>query len=142
AGAVAFLERTASGQAMQAIVSDQLGARAVGLPVDRLLAVAFGLAGALAGVAAVVAAPAAPVSADTGALLGLKGLAATLLGRFGPPWTVFGAGLVLGVIEAAVTSLHIGPVRLGPEFRDIIPLVVAVAVMAARGLAEAVAEDE
>ena len=140
--AVAFLDRTHTGQGLQAIASDDLAARAVGLPVDRLRALAFGLAGALAGVAAVVAAPAAPVSANTGALLGLKGLAAALLGRFGPPWSVFGAGLVLGVVEAAVASLHIGPVRLGPEYRDIIPLVLAVIVMAARGLAQALAEDE
>jgi branched-chain amino acid transport system permease protein len=140
--AVALLERTDAGKALQAIASDDVGARAVGLPVDRLLALAFGLAGVLAGLAAVVAAPSAPVSVDTGALLGLKGLAAALLGRFGPPWSVFGAGLVLGVIETAVASLHLGPVRLGPEYRDIVPLVLAVIVMAARGLVHAVAEDE
>lgn len=140
--AVAFLERTHSGRALQAVASDEIGARAVGLPVDRLLCLAFGLAGGLAGMAAIVAAPAAPISAETGALLGLKGLAAALLGRFGEPWKVFNAGLILGVVEAAVASLHLGPIRLGVEYRDIIPLALAIAVMAARGLAEARAVDE
>jgi branched-chain amino acid transport system permease protein len=132
AGASWLLGRTNLGKALQAVATEPFGARAIGLPVDGLLTAAFALAGVLAAVAAVVAAPAAPVSADTGALLGLKGLVAALLGRFGSPWKVFAAGLAVGVVETAVASLHVGALRLGPAYRDIIPLALAVVVMAVR----------
>ncbi|MDP9342104.1 MAG: hypothetical protein M3Q23_08395 [Actinomycetota bacterium] len=124
----AVLRRSRHGKALQALASDLDAADAVGLPVDRLLAAAFAGIGALAALAAVVAAPGAPVNADTGALLGLKGLAAALLAGFGSPWRSFAAGLGIGVLETAVASVHIGGFRLGPSWRDVAPLVVAVLV--------------
>jgi branched-chain amino acid transport system permease protein len=125
-----ILTRTRFGRALQAIESTEEGARLVGIPTDRLLALAFGLAGALAAVAAVVQAPSAPVSVETGALLGLKGLVAALLVGFTSPWRAFPAGLAVGVLESAVATLDLGPFRLGPEYRDIIPLAVALAAIA------------
>ena len=125
-----ILTRTRFGRALQAIASTQEGAQLVGIPVDRLLAVTFGLAGALAAVAAVVQAPSAPVSVETGALLGLKGLVAALVVGFASSWRAFWAGLGVGVLEAAIASLDIGPFSLGPEYRDIIPLAIALAAIA------------
>ena len=55
------LERTRYGRALQAISSDVEGARFVGLPVEGLVALTFGLVGGLAALAAVAAAPSAPV---------------------------------------------------------------------------------
>ena len=127
-----LLGRTETGRALQAIASDRVGARAVGLPVERLLAVAFALAGVLAAAAAVVEAPAAPVSLDTGALLGLKGLVAALVVGFGSPWRGFVAGLGLGMLEAVVASVHIGGLQLGPAYRDIVPLALALVLLAFR----------
>jgi branched-chain amino acid transport system permease protein len=143
AASSAFLERSAPGKALRAISLDQDAARLLGLPVERLLVGAFAFSGALAALAGVVAAPAAPaVSPDTGALLGLKGLAAALLGRFGSPWAVFGAGLAVGVLETTVSAFHLGGVRLGPAYRDLVPLALAIAVMAARRARELAAETE
>ena len=124
------LTGTRFGRALQAISSTREGAQLVGIPVDRLLALAFGLAGALAATAAVVQAPSAPVSVETGALLGLKGLVAALLVGFASSWRAFWAGLAVGVLEAAIATVDIGPLRLGPEYRDIIPLAIALAVIA------------
>jgi branched-subunit amino acid ABC-type transport system permease component len=134
AGAAAVLRRSRQGRALQAVAMDLDAADAVGLPVDRLLALAFAGTGAVAALAAVVAAPGAPVNADTGALLGLKGLAAALIAGFGSPWRSFAAGLGVGLLESAVTTLHVGGFRLGPAWRDVAPLLVAVvvAVMAGR----------
>jgi branched-chain amino acid transport system permease protein len=126
--------------AMRAIADDPPAATIVGLPVDRLLAVGFALAGVLATLAAVLQAPAAPVSADTGALLGLKGLVAALIARFGSPWKAVAAGLAVGVLETSVASLHIGGLRLGPAWRDILPLALAILVIAVRRPAERGAE--
>jgi branched-subunit amino acid ABC-type transport system permease component len=125
-----ILTRTRFGRALQAIESTQEGAQLVGIPTDRLLALAFGLAGALAAVAAVAQAPSAPVSVETGALLGLKGLVAALLVGFSSPWRAFAAGLAVGVLESAIATLNVGPFRLGPEYRDIIPLAVALVAIA------------
>src|SRR5207302_2543234 len=114
----------------------------VGLPVERLLMIAFGLAGVLAGAAAVVEAPAAPVSLDTGALLGLKGLVAALVVGFGSPWAGFAAGLGLGVLESVVASVHIGGFQLGPAYRDLVPLALAVVLLAFRLVGASSTESE
>ncbi len=139
--AAAVLGRSRQGRALQAVAMDIDAADTVGLPVDRLLALAFAGTGAIAALAALVAAPGSPVNADTGALLGLKGLAAALIVGFGSPWRSFVAGLGIGVLEAAVTTLHVGGLRLGPSWRDVAPLLVAVvvAVVVGRGRRRAAA---
>jgi branched-chain amino acid transport system permease protein len=128
------LERTRHGRALQAISSDPEGARFTGLPVEALVALTFGLVGGLAALAAVVAAPSAPFSVDTGALLGLKGLVAALIVRFGSPWAAFAAGLGVGVAEAAIDSLRIGDLGLGPQYGEILPLALALGLIAVRSL--------
>lgn len=130
AGAAWVLGRTDVGRALQAIADERLGASAVGLPVERLLAGAFAGAGLLAAIAAIVEAPSAAVSVGTGSLLALKGLAAALVAGFGSPWRSLGAGLALGVVELGVASLHVGGLRLGPAYRDWVPLALVLAVMA------------
>jgi branched-chain amino acid transport system permease protein len=129
AAAAWFLDRTKAGTALRAIADDRAAATLVGLPTERLLAFAFAAAGAMAALAALVAAPSAPVSTDAGALIGLKGLVAALLAGFGSPWRALGAGVAVGLVETGVSSLHLGPLRLGPQYRDIIPLALAVVVL-------------
>jgi branched-chain amino acid transport system permease protein len=125
-----FLNRTDVGLALQGIAQERLGARAAGLPVEWLMAGTFACAGALAALAAIVEAPAAPVSVDTGSILALKGLAAALLAGFGSPWRALATGFGLGILEYAVTTLHVGALRLGPEYREWIPIAVVLAVLA------------
>ncbi len=128
------LERTRYGRGLQAISSDVEGARFVGLPVEGLVALTFGVVGALAAVAAVAAAPSAPFSVDTGTLLGLKGLVAALIVRFGSPWAAFAAGLGLGLAEAAIDNLRIADFGLGPQYGEILPLAFAIGLIAYRSL--------
>ncbi|MEA2499564.1 MAG: branched-chain amino acid transport system permease protein [Actinomycetota bacterium] len=128
--AAAFLDRTRTGRGLRAIAEDPEAARLMGVPSDRLLAIAFALAGGVAGLAAVIAAPGAPVTVEAGALLGLKGLVAALFARFELPWKVLLAGLGVGVLEAAVASGHLGPLELGPAYRDVVPLAIALAALA------------
>jgi branched-chain amino acid transport system permease protein len=129
AAAAWFLDRTRTGKALRAIADDGDAATLVGLPTERLPALAFAAAGAMAALAAIVAAPSAPVTTDSGGLIGLKGLVAALLAGFGSPWRALGAGLAVGLLEAGVSSLHLGPFRLGPGYRDIIPLALAVVAL-------------
>jgi branched-chain amino acid transport system permease protein len=142
AGASALLRRSRRGTALQAIAMDLDAADVVGLPIDRLLAFAFAGTGAVAALAALVAAPGAPVNADTGALLGLKGLAAALIAGFGSPWRSFAAGLVVGLLESAVATVHVGGFRLGPAWRDVAPLLLAVVVAVVAGRSSAKREAE
>ena len=102
--------------------------------------VAFGVAGAVAGLAAITAAPSAPVSADTGTLLGIKGLAAALAVRFGPAWLVFAAGCAFGLFEAAIANMHLGGLELGPAYSAVIPLALVLLVLALRPPPEALEE--
>jgi branched-chain amino acid transport system permease protein len=136
------LERTRFGRGLQAIASDAEGARIVGVPVDTLVALAFGLAGGLAALAAIVAAPSGAVSVDTGAVLGLKGLVAALVVRFGSPLRAMAAGLALGVLEATIANAHLGSLEFGPEYREVIPLALVLLLVALRPQLEALEERD
>lgn len=135
-----LLARTRFGRGLRAIAADAEGAQVVGVPIQRLTAAAFGLTGALAAVAAVAAAPSGAFSAETGTLLGLKGLVAALVIGFASPWRAFGAGLALGVAEAAIAGLSVGGHQLGPEYREVLPLGVALLWVASRRVGDVVEE--
>ena len=136
------INSTRSGRGLQAIASDREGALVVGVPVERLVALAFGLAGGVAALAAIIAAPSAPVSADTGTLLGVKGLAAALVVRFGPTWLAFAAGVAFGLVEAAIANVSIGVLELGPAYSTAIPLALVLLLLAARPPRDALEEVE
>jgi branched-chain amino acid transport system permease protein len=127
-----ILARTKFGRGLRAIESDVDGAALVGVPVDRLVAGAFALAGGLAAVAAVVAAPSAPFGVESGSLLGVKALLAAALVSFSSPTAGFAAGLGVGVAEAGIANLHVGGLDVGPAYREVIPIAVVLAVVGVR----------
>ena len=136
------LDRTRFGRGLQAIAADADGARIVGVPVDTFVALAFGLAGGLAALAAIVAAPSGSVTVETGAILGLKGLVAALVVRFGSPLRAMVAGLALGVAEATIANAHIASLELGPAYRTVVPLALVLLFVALRPQLEALEEQE
>jgi branched-chain amino acid transport system permease protein len=139
AGAVVLLARTRFGRALEAIAQDFDAATVVGLPVTRLVGAAFGLAGAWAGIAAIVAAPSAAFDVDAAARYGLYGLLAAVVVWFEPRRALV-AGVVLGLVQEAVTSAHAAGLQLGPAYRDVVPLLLGLALLAlhARRSAETV----
>jgi branched-chain amino acid transport system permease protein len=128
------LQRTWFGRSLRAIADDPDGAAIVGIAVERTRALAFGLAGGIAAVAVVVAAPGAPFETGSGTLLGLKGLVAAVLARFGGLWSAFAAGLGLGVVEAALGTGLLGHLPGLASYRELIPLLAAIVVLAFRPL--------
>jgi branched-chain amino acid transport system permease protein len=136
---VTLLQRTRFGRALEAIAQDFDAAVLVGLPVARLVGLAFALAGTWAGLAAILAAPSAAFDVDAAARYGLYGLLAAAVVWF-EPRRALAAGLVLGLIQAAVTSAHAGGLQLGPAYRDVVPLALGLLLFAlqARALTEAV----
>lgn len=129
AGAVLLLARTRFGRALEAIAQDFDAATVVGLPVTRLVGAAFGLAGALAGIAAVVAAPSAAFDVDAAARYGLYGLVAAVVVWFEPRRALV-AGIVLGLVQEAVTSAHAAGLQPGAAYRDVVPLLLGLALLA------------
>jgi branched-subunit amino acid ABC-type transport system permease component len=126
-----LLRRGWFASALTAIASEPDGARLVGLPVEKLLAVAFALAGVLAGVAGLMGAPdAGSIGVSTGALFGLKAIAAAILGGLVSLDRVYLTAIALGVAETCVATL---PAHgAGAGWRDVAPLLLAVVFLAVR----------
>jgi len=87
------------GIAMQAASQNQLAAYYMGIPVQRLNGVVWGLAAAVAAIAGLLLAPITFVHANMG-VIGLKAFPAAVVGGFGSlPGAIVG-GLVIGIVEA------------------------------------------
>ena len=92
---------TGAGAVMRAVSDDREAAALLGVPTERVVIVAFLLAGALAGLAGLLIAPQSPIGLEDGVLLGLKGMAAALLGRLGSLRLAIAGGLAIGAAEGA-----------------------------------------
>jgi len=125
-GLVLFFRNTNLGLAMRAVASNPQAAAVVGLPIGRIRAATFGLAGALGGLAGVLVTPITTLSYDVGVLLGLKGFAAAILGGFGSfPGAILG-GLLLGLLESLSAAY------LSSAYKDVIAFLVLLAVLFVR----------
>jgi branched-subunit amino acid ABC-type transport system permease component len=123
-----FAQRSRTGRAMRAVADDPPTAALMGIPAERMVLLAFALAGVLAGLAGLLSAPGGRATVAGGVVLGLKGTAAALLGRLGSLRGALLAGLGLGVAETLATSWE----RLGPAYADVLPLAVLVVALALR----------
>jgi branched-chain amino acid transport system permease protein len=118
--------RTRWGTAMLAVVQNRAAARLMGIPIKRTVAIAFALSALFAGIAGLLIAPLFNVQSDMGTLFGLKAFAVAILGGITSAWGVMIAGLLFGVLEAAVT------VTIGSGYTQIVTfglVIVALAVM-------------
>jgi branched-chain amino acid transport system permease protein len=132
-----LLTRTRFGRALEAIAQDYDAALVTGLPVARLVGIAFALAGVWAAVAAILAAPSAAFDVDAAARYGLYGLVAAVAAGF-ELRLALAAGIVLGLVQATVTSAHWAG---GVGYRDAIPLLLGLLVLALRPRAPAEAVE-
>ncbi|WP_067138764.1 branched-chain amino acid ABC transporter permease [Microtetraspora malaysiensis] len=121
-----LLVLTGTGTAMKAVSEDPTAAALLGLPVRRLVLIAFVVAGALAGLAGLLLSPDRSVGVDDGVILGLKAIAAALLGGLGSVRGALAGGLALGVIESFITASSV----LGPRYADVVPLAILLIVLA------------
>jgi branched-chain amino acid transport system permease protein len=130
-GGMRLLRRTRFGRALEAIAQDFDAAVLVGLPVARLVGIAFALAGVWAGLAAILAAPSAAFDVDAAAKYGLYGLLAAAVVWFDARRALL-VGIALGLVEETVSSAHIGGASLGPAYRDVVPLALGLVLLAWR----------
>jgi len=97
-GLLIFFNHTLFGKAFRASSINQIGAKLIGIKINRVRLFGFGLAGGLGAIAGIAIAPIEFTGYSVGLMEGLKGLVVALLGG----WTIGGtvvAGLALGLME-------------------------------------------
>lgn len=99
-----FFNHTLIGKAMKAAAVNRRAAAWVGIPVERMVALAFALSAALGAVGGVVFTPLTSTEFDIGVAFTLKGFAAAIIGGLGNITGAIVGGLVLGVLEALSTA--------------------------------------
>ena len=121
-GLFAMFKYSKLGIAMQAASQNQLAAYYMGIPVQRLNGLVWGLAAGVAAIAGLLLAPITFVHANMG-FIGLKAFPAAVVGGFGSlPGAIVG-GLVIGIVEA-VSGFYL------PEgFKDIAPYIVVLLML-------------
>lgn len=121
-----FVQRTRLGRAMRATAEDPRAARLVGIPVDRVIAMAFLIGSAFAALAGILYAQAYGFAHPTmGFLPGLKALIAAVLGGIGSiPGAALG-GLVLATIE----TFAAGYLPSGSAYRDAIGFAILILLL-------------
>lgn len=114
------------GTAMLAVVQNRNAARLMGIPIRRVIAIAFALSALFAGMAGVLIAPLFNVTADMGTVFGLKAFAVAILGGITSAWGVMVAGLLFGIVEALITA------TLGSGWTQILSFALVIAALAWR----------
>lgn len=121
-----FLRFTKFGTAIRATAQHPGAARVVGIDVDRVHAVTFGIAVALAAIGGALLGPLYLVFPQMGDLPLVKGLAAIILGGLGSVWGAVIGGLAIGVVEALSTLV------IPTDYRDAVTFVAIAAVLLLR----------
>ena len=98
------LAHTRTGKAMQAVAQNRVGATLIGLEVDRLYLIAFGVSSALAGVAGVMVSVLLYASPYVGLVFTLKAFAIIVMAGLGNLRAVIPAAFALGLAEAYVQT--------------------------------------
>lgn len=95
-----FIKKTTLGSTIEAVAQNKEGSTLVGINVNRVSAMTFAIATALAAIAACLVAPIFMISPSMGSLVGMKAFVIVILGGLGSiPGAIVG-GLILGLIEA------------------------------------------
>jgi branched-chain amino acid transport system permease protein len=119
----AFFRLTRLGKMMQATADNAKAARLVGIRIEHIYTLAFGIGAAIAAVSAVLMAPLTLLYTDMGFALFVKGFAAAALGGLKSlPGAVIG-GLLVGLIESLAAGY------IASSFLDISAFVVIMVVL-------------
>ena len=112
---------------MRAAAQNPEASRLVGIRVGWMLALGWGLAGAIGAIAAIMAAPIVYIEPNMMAGVLLYGFAAALLGGINNPWGAAIGGFIVGVIENLA-----GAYVVGTELKLSVALVIIIVVLVTR----------
>jgi branched-chain amino acid transport system permease protein len=121
-----FIKRTRLGTAIEAVSQDREGASLVGISVNRISALTFAIATALAAAAAVLMAPLAFISPEMGSVLILKAFVIVVIGGLGSMKGAIVGGYLLGVIEAMAIAY------VSSAYKDVFAFAVLIIILAIR----------
>ena len=119
----AFLARTVTGRAMQAVAQNTESATVLGIDVPRMVFYTFALNAVLACAAALLVTPTYLAKFDMGESLGTKAFFAAIIGGFNNSRGALAGGLIVGVCE------NLAAAYISPAYKDAVALVVFMGVI-------------
>ncbi len=125
-----FFERTTYGKAVRAAAGNPLGARLVGIDVNRARAVSVAIAIALAAYGGSIIGPITLVGGAGGVAIGIKGFVGAIVGGLESPVGCAAGGLLVGVVE----KLLEGQVGYGIADPVVYSLLLAMLLVRPQGL--------
>ncbi len=121
-----FIKRTRLGTAIEAMAQDREGAALMGISVNRLSALTFAVATALAAAAAALMAPLAFISPEMGATLVLKAYVIVVIGGLGSMHGAIIGGYLLGILEALAIAY------VSSAYKDVFAFGILIIILAIR----------
>ncbi|MGQ9688016.1 MAG: branched-chain amino acid ABC transporter permease [Desulfobaccales bacterium] len=118
-----FFRYTLVGKAMRACAYNRQAAQLVGIPVSRMVQLSFGQSAALGAAGGILVAPLTLGVYDIGAMLGLKGFSAAILGGLGSILGGVLGGFLIGVAEALASGL------ISSGYRDAVAFLILLVVI-------------
>jgi branched-chain amino acid transport system permease protein len=119
----AFLSKTVTGRAMQAVAQNTESASVLGINVPRMIFYTFAINAVLACVAALLVTPVYLAKFDMGDSLGTKAFFAAIIGGFNNSRGALLGGLIVGVSE------NLAAAYISPAYKDAVALVVFMVVI-------------
>jgi len=102
-----FLARTQTGRAIRAVAQNRAAAQLMGIDVNRIYILTFGIGAACVGVAAALIAPLYPTSPNIGTYFVLTAFVVVVLGGLGSIGGAFLGSLVIGLIDS-LSGFYVG----------------------------------
>ena len=100
AGFIYFFNHTMVGKCMRACAINRDAARLAGIDDRKMVMLSFAMSAGIGAIAGIIITPVIQMDYGRGALLGLKGFGAAVVGGLGNSVGAVAAGILLGVIEA------------------------------------------
>jgi len=119
----AFLARTVTGRAMQAVAQNTESAQVLGIDVPRMVFYTFAINAALAVAAALLVTPTYLAKFDMGEGLGTKAFFAAIIGGFNNSRGALVGGLIVGVAE------NLASAYISPAYKDAVALLIFMVVI-------------
>ena len=122
-GTQAFLAKTVTGRAMQAVAQNTESASVLGINVPRMIFYTFAINAVLAVAAALLITPVYLAKFDMGEGLGTKAFFAAIIGGFNNSRGALLGGLIVGVSE------NLAAAYISPAYKDAVALVIFMVVI-------------
>jgi branched-chain amino acid transport system permease protein len=120
---VGYFYFTIHGKAMRACALDRTAARLMGIRVNVMVLVSFGMSAALGAIAGIVLTPITMTSCDGGMLLAIKGFSAAMLGGMGSIVGAMLGALVFSFLESFAATF------IASSVKDLITFIVIINVL-------------